>query len=344
MADRRERDGRERRDAAGAAGAAGVERGADQAAAKDLSASSSALPRREFLKRTGLGAGALAAGAGTLPGLLSSCGPAARGGSPDVAVIGAGAFGVWTAYHLRRRGANVVLVDQYGPGNSRATSGGETRGVRSSYGHRAGTGELWTRWAGRAIERWNELDAEWREETGIRHFFDTGDLIMREEWDRVTTGSREMWDRLGVEYEVLDRDEIEYRWPWIELEGITVGLYEPRAGVVRARRVCETVAEMFRREGGRFELARAELGGGTGDRLDEIRLTPGEPLRAEMFIFALGPWLPTFFPELMGEMIRTPIGNVCYYGTPPGDNRFTYPNMPSYNFPGVTGWPSLPPD
>src|SRR5690242_10356898 len=42
--------------------------------------------------------------------------------------------------------------------------------------------------------------------------------------------------------------------------------------------------------------------------------------------------------------MRTPLGYVCYYGTPPGDERFTYPNLPSYNFPGVTGWAALPVD
>jgi hypothetical protein len=38
------------------------------------------------------------------------------------------------------------------------------------------------------------------------------------------------------------------------------------------------------------------------------------------------------------------MGHVHYFGTPPGDDRFTFPNLPSYNFPGVTGWPALPPD
>lgn len=46
---------------------------------------------------------------------------------PDVIVIGAGAFGGWSAYHLKQQGANVSLLDAYGPGNSRSSSGGETR-------------------------------------------------------------------------------------------------------------------------------------------------------------------------------------------------------------------------
>ena len=53
-----------------------------------------------------------------------------------VVVVGAGAFGGWTALHLLRRGVRVTLVDAWGPGNSRASSGGETRVIRGTYGPR----------------------------------------------------------------------------------------------------------------------------------------------------------------------------------------------------------------
>src|SRR5207237_1043325 len=80
--------------------------------------------RRSFL-RTGA---AVALGGGVLM-------PRAK--QPHIAVIGAGAFGGWTALFLQRRGARVTLVDAWGPGNSRASSGGETRVIRATYGPRA---------------------------------------------------------------------------------------------------------------------------------------------------------------------------------------------------------------
>jgi hypothetical protein len=58
----------------------------------------------------------------------------------------------------------------------------------------------------------------------------------------------------------------------------------------------------------------------------------------------VGPWMGKTFPELLAKKTRVPIGYVCYFATPVGDHRFTYPNLPSYNFPGVTGWPALPVD
>src|SRR2546429_9601540 len=52
----------------------------------------------------------------------------------DVAVIGAGVFGAWTAWHLAKRGQRVALLEAYGPGHSRASSGAGTRLLRRGTG------------------------------------------------------------------------------------------------------------------------------------------------------------------------------------------------------------------
>jgi len=71
----------------------------------------------------------------------------------DFAVIGAGVFGAWTSRYLHRSGASVVLLDAYGAGNSRSSSGGETRILRTGYG----PDELYTRWAIRSFPLWREF-------------------------------------------------------------------------------------------------------------------------------------------------------------------------------------------
>lgn len=294
--------------------------------------------RREFIKRAGAGAGLLLAGTDPL-----RAAPAVSRRAGDVVVVGAGAFGGWTALHLQRLGARVTLMDTYGPGNSRATSGGETRGVRSSYGDRP-HGLLWGRWAREAIRRWNAWDEEWGARLLPRLFFTTGDVIMRAEWEPFLQDTRANWDALEVPYEVLTADEVRYRWPVIDVTDIEAVLYEPDAGVVRARRTCEAVARVFEEEGGTIGIARVSPGRRTGRRLDDVVLSPGETATAEQYVFACGPWLPKVFPEVMGNRLRTPMGYTFYYGPEPGDNRFAFPNLPSYNFPGITGWPALPPD
>ena len=309
--------------------------------------------RRTFVRAATAGTGAALAGIVPLEaGKTSGAKVPSKGNhapavhtrqTPDVAVVGAGAFGAWTALNLQRAGARVTLIDQYGPANSRATSGGETRGVRTGYGDR-GHGLLWTRWAKRAIEKWKEWDEQGKELLLPRVFFNTSDLILRDEWTDFMEDTRSNWDVAGVTYEVMDADEVRRRWPVIDLTDIRVALWEEDAGVVRARRAIESVAQVFEQAGGEIAIARAAMGPGAGRRLAALTLQPGESLSAETYVFALGPWFPKAFPELMGNRLRIPMGNVLYLRTPPGDNRYSYPNLPSYNFPGVTGWPALGPD
>src|ERR1043166_7885987 len=89
----------------------------------------------------------------------------------DVAVIGAGVFGAWTAHFLSRAGASVALLDAYGPASSRASSGGETRVIRMGYG----PDELYTRWAMRSLPLWRELS----ERVGRNFFHQPGVLGLR---------------------------------------------------------------------------------------------------------------------------------------------------------------------
>src|SRR5215472_14798416 len=88
----------------------------------------------------------------------------------DVAVVGAGVFGAWTAWHLAKGRQRVVLVEAYGPGHSRASSGGETRIIRMGYG----ADELYTWWSQRSLVQWKEFFAA----TGQKLFLETGALWM----------------------------------------------------------------------------------------------------------------------------------------------------------------------
>ncbi len=310
------------------------------------------MDRRRFLALSGAGTGALLAGVAATPAAAAAAGtePAPRhaplvrsGQAPDVCVIGAGAFGLWTALNLQRLGATVEVVDLYGPGNSRATSGGETRGVRTSYGDRP-HGVQWGRWANEAIKRWKAWDEEHSGGAVAPFFYNTGDLILRPEPEPYLERTVALWDELGIEYEQPSMDEVRRRWPEIHSDDMTLALYEPQAGVVRARRVMESVAQVFQREGGTITIGRAAPGRIEGGRLSDVTLEPGGTLSAGTFIWACGPWLAKVLPNPMEHRLRIPMGHVFYFGTPPGNTRYNYPNFPSYGVPGCTGWPALPPD
>ena len=305
-----------------------------------------AIPRRDFLI-AGVGASAALA-----LGCATTSRPATRGIVPQrrgdngvghVVVIGAGIWGSWTAYHLRQRGARVTMIDIYGPGNSRSTSGDETRGIRSSYGDRT-TVDLWTSWARSAIQRWKAFDDEYAADFGTKFFHQTGDVIMRASDEPFLKNTREAWTAQGVPHEVMDGDEARRRWPMIKADDITIALYEPDAGVMRSRHATQAVAAVGRRQGVRFILGRARPGAISGGKMQGVVLEDGTTITGDSYVFACGPWLPKLFPALLGKRMRIPLGYVVYFGTPLHDHRFTFPNLPSYNFPGVTGWPALPVD
>lgn len=308
------------------------------------------IDRRDFLKvATTAGAGlavsgtaAEAAETGSRPAERRA--PFVRSGQvPDVVVVGAGAFGAWTALNLQRQGMQVTLLDQYGPGNSKAASGGETRGVRSSYGGRE-TGLQWAGWAIRSMQKWKEWDAEHSDET-TPLYYETGDIIMREEMEPSMEQSMANWDQLGHPYEVLTPDEVRYRWPMIQTPDIGAVMYEPSAGVVRARRSIESVARVFEREGGELRIAKARPGDADGRRQQNVVLSNGDTLEAGTFVYATGAWFHLFLPELLGKRYTArAVGHVYYFATPAGDESYRWPNCPSYGVPGCTGWPALPGD
>mgnify|MGYP001032563723 CR=1 FL=1 len=305
------------------------------------------MDRRKFLGVTGAGAlglsaGCVSSGDGLAPARDLS--PAViPDRSPEVLVIGAGVFGMFTAHYLREMGVDAMVVDQHGPANLRATSGAETRGVRSSYGDRP-HGPIWTRWALQSIDGWKEWDARYTRDRAPL-FYTTGDIILRDEMSPYLERTTQQWDDLGAEYEWLEPEEVNRRFPMIDSSRYPLALYEPGAGVVRASAAIQSAAEQYRRNGGQFVTARITPGNVQGGRLAGVTTDTGEVLTADTYVFACGPWLPKVLPEVMGNRLRArSMGYVVYFGTPPGDHRFEWPNCPSYGAPGGTGWPAIPPD
>ena len=252
------------------------------------------LSRRSFLKT---------AAAGAVAAPLVRTQPTQP--APDVVVVGAGAFGGWTALHLREMGHAVTLVDAYGPGNGRAASGGETRQIRVGYGDQ----ELYSRWAIRAVGKWKAREQEFSE----RLLFRTGRLQLASGWTEELRATAQVFEKLGVESEVIPHDELGKRYPQMRPEGIEFALFEPGAGVLRARFSMQVVAEWFGKKGGTFRIARAEPPTGTGSTLDRILLAGGGSLSAGAYVFACGPWLPKVFPELLGRKIFTPRRDTFFF-------------------------------
>ena len=199
-----------------------------------------------------------------------------------VTVVGAGTFGGWTALTLLRSGCRVTLVDWWGPGNSRSSSGDETRVIRGAYGPNA----VYTRMVAESVASWMEI--------GMLKA--VGSLWMAPEsgdaWERA---SAENIAACGLHCDQLGLDELRRRWPEVNWTGIAWALFEPELGYLQARRACQEVVRRFVAEGGVYLQQSA---------------TPD----SDATVLACGPWLK--------GMVTPTRQEVFYFGTPPGIHRF----------------------
>lgn len=221
----------------------------------------------------------------------------------DVAVIGAGVFGAWTAFRLARSGARVVLLDQHGPGNARSSSGGETRVIRMSYG----ADEIYTRSSMWSLDLWKQLGA------GLFH--ETGVVVTAAASDPYLVNTRDTLARVRCQFDWLDYPVVRKQFPNIVFNRGAAAIYEPKSGVLMARRGVQTVVEAAVRAGARYEQRRVP----PPDRLRKL---------AGVLVYACGPWLPALFPKILMGRIRPTRQQVFFFGTPPGDRRFSAPQMP----------------
>jgi sarcosine oxidase len=217
--------------------------------------------RREFLKALAASVALLRRSFGWNPQLTRAF-PMSQTTSTkkafDVAVIGAGVFGAWTAYTLQRSGKNVVLLDAYGPSNSRASSGGESRIIRMGYG----PDEIYTRWAMRSLPLWKELF----ERAGQPLFHQTGVLWISREREQYALDTLATLQKLGATHEKLSNGELLKRYPQIAFDNDAWAILEPASGVLMARRAVQAVVQEAVRSGTEYRTAAVETPARQGPR------------------------------------------------------------------------------
>lgn len=240
---------------------------------------------------------------------------------PHVAVIGAGAFGGWTALHLLERGARVTLLDAWGPGNSRASSGGETRVMRGTYG----PDQPYTELAARALKLWDKYERRWKRQFLHR----CGVLWMAASRDDAfERGSVAMLRAAKIRFQELSVPEMKKRWPQINFEGIEWGIFEPQCGYLGARASCQAVVDAFIAGGGTYRQVAVVPAGLEGNPPFALNLSDGSQLKAHHYVFACGPWLGKLFPHTIGDLVRPTKQDILFFGTPAGDDRFTDAHLP----------------
>jgi len=251
----------------------------------------------------------------------------------EVAVVGMGALGSAAAYHLARRGANVVAFEQYELGHVRGASHDTSRIVRTSYG-----APEYVRLAQSAYRDWADLE----QESGERLLTITGGVIFIP-----TDGPYSASDftaaltECDVPHELLTPAEVHARWPQFRLPENVETVYTPDSGIAHASRTVATL-----------QLRARALGADIRDRTAVEALIPdgdgvivrtaNGDVRATKVVLAADAWANTLLEplgaaiplDIMQEQVTyfhpedpAPLGtdalpvwiwedDECYYGFP----------------------------
>jgi glycine/D-amino acid oxidase-like deaminating enzyme len=223
---------------------------------------------------------------------------------PSLVVVGAGIFGASVARHCALAGWDVVLVERFAPGHVRAGSGDESRIIRCSHGP-----DVWhTRSARRAWELWQEVDPSLVVPAGVAW------LARRD--DGWAAASEAVLCAEGIACERVDAASL---FPDVRLDDLRFTLFEPDAGILRARDAVKALAAQTVAAGGELVLCEARPDGAA------VVLDDGRRLEADRVVWACGAWLPGLFPELLA--LRITHQDVFYFGV-----------SAAWRTPGIPGW------
>jgi sarcosine oxidase len=244
--------------------------------------------------------------------------------TPDVAVIGSGVFGAWTSYFLQKSGAQVTLLDAYGPANSRASSGGESRIIRMGYG----ADDIYTRWSLRALPLWKQLLAEAKRP---ELFQQTGVLWIAHDKYKYALDTLAALQDHKVPHEHLSLLGLRKHYPQIAFDEDAWGIYEPESGVLLARRAVQTVVEQAQKLGAEYKNAAVLSPEANATRkITNLKTTNGETISAGTYVFACGPWLGKLFPEVLANRIFPSRQEIFFFGIPAGETNFAQPALPTW--------------
>lgn len=246
-----------------------------------------------------------------------------------VIVVGAGIWGTMTALYLRESGAEVHLIDMWGPGNSRSGSGGESRIIRLGYGR----DDIYIDMTKLSFELWANLE----QKTGRKLLEETGMLwLFPNNNPSYIESAIPRINFHGYDIETLSIEAAKLRYLQFNLEDFQHIYFEKKAAIIYANQACKTAVDYFKKIDGNYEVGfvsvdEQNLGNPKGIQLN------GSPLEADYFVFACGPWNKKLFPFFFQQNLQISRHEVFYFGVP---NHL----VKHYSAPALPIWSCIDPD
>ena len=165
----------------------------------------------------------------------------------------------------------------------------------------------------------NEAFQHWRDlfdRAGVDMYHECGMLWMFQNQSEYPGQARNNLEKLGLTFEEITVAQAGRRFPVFNFSDIKHVFWEPKAGILEARKSCQLVYENFIREGGLFKQAHVSSPEDKGNRLRKIDLGDGVNLNADQYIFACGPWNKVLFNGVLGDYLYTSRQEVYFFKVP----------------------------
>jgi sarcosine oxidase subunit beta len=206
----------------------------------------------------------------------------------DILIIGGGIMGASAAYHLARRQAGRILLLEKQPFLGQGATGKCAGGIRHQF-----STEVNIRLSTLSIQMMERFSDEMEQDIDLNlvgYLF----LLSSEEQMADFRRNAELQRSLGIETELLDRDEIARRAPLINLDADPViigGTNYYRDGLADPNSIVQGYAKQARRLGVDIRTntpVRRILR--QGDRIIGVETADGQRIEAGVTLLAAGPW------------------------------------------------------
>jgi sarcosine oxidase len=207
----------------------------------------------------------------------------------DVIVIGVGAMGASTCFHLASNQIRTLGIEQFDIPHSRGSSHGHSRMIRKAYFEHPNYVPL----LHRAYALWDELEAL----SGRRLLHRTGGVFMGPQSKTLVAGALAAAREHHLPHQLLDADELRRRWPQFVVPDDWHALVEPDAGFLFPERVITAYAELAMRRGATIH-AREAVRDWKEERDHYAVQTDRATYRAAKLIFCGGAWSASLIQNL----------------------------------------------
>ncbi len=207
----------------------------------------------------------------------------------NVIVIGLGAMGSATLFHLAKRGSRVAGFEQLEPAHRRGSSHGDSRIIRETYFEHP----LYVPLVQRAHELWRELE----EESGKGLMTINGGLMIGPRDGAVITGTLRSAREHSLPHALLSPLEVRERFPPFHLADDLVAVFDPRAGYLDPERCNAAHVDGAREAGAEVHFQEPVLEWKTDGAGVSVR-TSKATYRADRIVVAAGAWSSALLADL----------------------------------------------